>query len=241
MQKRQKIRRGLILISFLLFPITIYYFSPVLPIMGGYSGIIAGSLISFTVMFTASLFIGRLFCGWICPAAGLQEACFVVNDSQIKKGNWVKYLIWFPWLAAIVILLAISKGNIKVDPLYQTWLGISLHNPQSYFVFFGFLALIVILSFTVGKRSFCHHVCWMAPFMVAGRKLQTILKLPALKLVAVEDNCTSCKLCSKHCPMSLDVEELVHNKTMENSECILCGMCADICKKKVIRYSFSRK
>jgi len=241
MQKRQKIRRGLILISFLFFPLTIYYFSPVLPIMAGYSGIIAGSLISFAVMFIASLFIGRLFCGWTCPAAGLQEACFVVEDSPVKKGNWIKYLIWFPWLAAIVILLARSKGNLAVDPLYQTWHGISLHGPESYFVFFGFLALIVILSFTVGKRSFCHHVCWMAPFMVIGHKLQTILKLPALRLVAEKETCNSCTLCNKHCPMSLNVEELVHKESMENSECILCGMCADTCKKNVISYSFSRK
>jgi ferredoxin-type protein NapH len=28
---------------------------------------------------------------------------------------------------------------------------------------------------------------------------------------------------------------------MENSECILCGRCVDVCPKGVIKYSFDKK
>lgn len=241
MKKRQKIRTALILVSFIFFPITIYYFSPVLPIMAGLSGIIAGSLVTFFVMFILSMFIGRLFCGWICPAAGIQEACFSVNDSKVKKGNWIKFLIWAPWLSAIILILATKKEALAVDFFYQTWHGVSVHETQSYFVFFGFLTLIVVLAFSVGKRSFCHHACWMAPFMILGHRFSVMLRLPSLGLKAEKDNCISCMLCTKKCPMSLEVEAMVQKGSMENSECILCGMCADTCKKEVIRYSFGRK
>ncbi|MCA1076459.1 hypothetical protein K9O30_22675 [Clostridium bowmanii] len=47
--KRQNIRKALIIISFLLFPITIYYFSPFLIIEGMTKGIITGSFILFTL------------------------------------------------------------------------------------------------------------------------------------------------------------------------------------------------
>jgi ferredoxin-type protein NapH len=68
---RQKIRRTILLISFLFFPITLYYFSPALIIMGAAAGIIVGSFVLFGVLFVSSLLVGRGFCGWVCPGAGL--------------------------------------------------------------------------------------------------------------------------------------------------------------------------
>jgi ferredoxin-type protein NapH len=79
MTRRQKIRKAIILISFLLFPITINYFSPYIIIDGAAQGIIAGSFITFVLLFIVSLFLGRAFCGWVCPGAGIQEFCFTVN------------------------------------------------------------------------------------------------------------------------------------------------------------------
>jgi ferredoxin-type protein NapH len=61
MKTRQKIRRGLIIGSFALLPITLYYFSPVMSLGGTALGIVTGSLIVFAVQFISSLFVGRLF------------------------------------------------------------------------------------------------------------------------------------------------------------------------------------
>ena len=44
------------------------------------------------------------------------------------------------------------------------------------------LMLIVLPTLLVGRRSFCHHLCWMAPFMILGRKLRNLLNTPALRL-----------------------------------------------------------
>jgi polyferredoxin len=63
MTRRQKIRKAIILISFLLFPITINYFSPYIIIDGAAQGIITGSFITFGLLFIVSLFFGRAFCG----------------------------------------------------------------------------------------------------------------------------------------------------------------------------------
>ncbi|NPV02029.1 MAG: 4Fe-4S binding protein [Brevinematales bacterium] len=65
---KQKVRRSLILISFFLFPVTMFYFSPYLIIMGGIGGIITGSFMMFAAQFAHSLVLGRAFCGWVCPA-----------------------------------------------------------------------------------------------------------------------------------------------------------------------------
>lgn len=84
--KRQKIRKLLLIASLLLFPITLYYFSPDLIINAGLSGIINGSLIVFVLMFILSIPFGRLFCAYLCPAGGLQECGFLINEKQPKQG-----------------------------------------------------------------------------------------------------------------------------------------------------------
>jgi ferredoxin len=92
---------------------------------------------------------------------------------------------------------------------------------------------------TVGRRSFCHHVCWMAPFMVLGTKFGNLLHLPSLHLVPKNERCNGCGLCSTKCPMSLPVKEMVSRGKIDHVDCIQCGECADNCARKVIQFKFS--
>ena len=105
---------------------------------------------------------------------------------------------------------------------------------------FVLLLLIVLPAFIIGKRSFCHHFCWMALFMIVGRKIRNYFKWDALKLKANPEACKKCHTCSEHCPMSLPVEEMVSQNRMENTECILCGTCVDGCKQGAITYDFGK-
>jgi hypothetical protein len=59
MNKRQKIRKGIILFSFLLFLAIFCYLSPVLIIQASSKGIINGSFIVCILMFMASLFLAE--------------------------------------------------------------------------------------------------------------------------------------------------------------------------------------
>lgn len=238
--KRQKIRRFLLLISFLLFPVTLYYFSPVLIIEGGFSGIVTGSLLLFAALFVASLFFGRAFCGWACPAGGLQEGCFEVVDKKIgnKKVNRVKYIIWVPWLLAIILGFILHGGMKSVSFFYMTNHGISVSGIMELTIYLFFITLITVLALVIGKRGMCHTICWMAPFMIIGTKMKDRLGYPSLHLEASPEKCVQCGLCSKNCPMSLEVAKMVQAGALQNNECILCGECADLCSKKVIKLTF---
>jgi ferredoxin-type protein NapH len=227
----------------LLFPVTIYYFSPYLIIKGALQGIIVGSFLMFGLLFVLSLFLGRAFCGWACPAAGLQEACFMIKDRRAKGGKCdsLKYVIWVPWAFGIVVA-ALKAGSLRtIDPLYQTRNGLSVVDSSGYIVFYSIVGLILILSLTAGRRAFCHCVCWMAPFMVIGRGVRNSLGWPSLRLLSDKSKCVNCLTCTSSCPMSLDVNAMVQLEEMENTECILCGTCIDVCPQSVLRYSFSRQ
>ena len=110
MTTRQKVRKGLILFSFFLFPALFYYLSPVLIIQASSQGIINGSFIIFMLMFLSSLYFGRAYCGWVCPGAGCQEAIFSARDKKVSRGNLIKWLIWVPW-ASLIVLPAIRSGG----------------------------------------------------------------------------------------------------------------------------------
>lgn len=238
---RQKTRKIILLFSMLFFPITINYFSPYLIVQGSFAGIASGSLLLFAGLFLSSLLFGRVFCGWVCPAGALQDVCNTIVDKRTaRKQNRIKYLIWVPWLLAIIAGFVSAGGLKQVNAVYYTDYGISVSAPAGYVVYFGVVFLIVGVSLVFGRRSFCHSVCWMAPFMVIGNAIRSSLGLSGLRLKAYPNRCVSCKLCTKICPMSLNVTEMVRADRMLDPECILCGSCADVCPKDAIRMGLGK-
>lgn len=238
--KRQKVRKLLQLVSLLLFPVTLYYFSPYLILEGGFAGIVSGSLLTFAALFAFSLLFGRAFCGWLCPAGALQEVCAQAVDKKVS-GKWVnriKYLLWAPWLLGIVLAFVSAGGIRSADFFYRTDHGISASGTGGWFMYFSVVGLILVPALLLGRRGMCHSVCWMAPFMVIGTKIKNILGYPSLRLRAEPEKCTGCGLCSRNCPMSLDISEMVRRGRAGHGECILCGECADRCRSNAVRLTF---
>jgi polyferredoxin len=245
---RQRIRKALIILTFLSFPVTMNFLSPYVIIDGATQGIINGSLVMFGLMFLSSLFLGRLWCGWVCPGGGMQEIVEPVNGRPVngRKLDWIKWLIWVPWVSLIVLFAIGAGGFHSVDLLLNTQGGISVAGTPdrpiiiAYIIYYAVVSLFVGLAFLVGRRAACHTICWMAPFMIIGRWIRNRFGWSSLRLAAEASACADCKKCTSNCPMSLDVNHMVQSGRMENTECILCGTCVDNCAKKAIRYSFGR-
>ncbi|MCX7041021.1 MAG: 4Fe-4S binding protein [Spirochaetes bacterium] len=173
--------------------------------------IVTGSLLIFAVQFLSSLFVGRLFCGWACPVGGLQEAVGLLRGKLVNRRriSWIKWVVWAPWIASLAFFALRAGGFTRVEVFYQTWHGISVADLPSLIAYAAVVALFLVLSLTVGRRAGCHAVCWMAPFMVIGRKIRNVFAWPSLRLGAHADRCT------------------------------LRGTCVDVCPRGVIRNSFS--
>jgi ferredoxin-type protein NapH len=233
--RRQSVRRFTSLIGLLLFPVVLNYLSPYLIVHAAAGGIVNGSLLVFTGLLVLSLVLGRSWCAWACPGAALQEFCARIVGKPANRGrDFIKWIIWVPWLAAIVLLAIRAGGYSSVQPTYMTEGGISVVAPYNYAIYFSVVGLILVLCLAGGRRGFCHYACWMAPFMISGRAIRNFFGWRAVRLEARADKCTECGLCTRSCTMSLPVQEMVLSERIENAECILCAVCADTCPRGAI-------
>ncbi len=163
---RQRIRKTLVILAFLYFPITMNNLSPYLVIDGAAQGVVNGSLVMFGLMFLSSLFLGRLWCGWICPGGGMQEMVEPVNNRPVRlfRIDWIKWLIWIPWITLIIFMAARAGGYHRIDVLAGTDNGISVAGSPDrpiinayiihYFVIFLFTGLAVIMGRGLGVIRF---------------------------------------------------------------------------------------
>ena len=225
------------MLMFLLFPIYINFLSPVLIIGGAYSGLITGSFVFFIILFVASLFFGRFWCGWLCPAGGMQDACETFSPRYGTKfaGIIFKYTYWILWLALIVMFFLRAGGIHGVDIMFSSESFISIMNDPIVIVYLGVVLLVFIMNLTLGQQSFCKYLCWMSPFMEIGNRIRSRLKLPGLRLKTDDHDCIACGLCSKTCPMSIQVQDQIITGTIKNTDCVMCYQCADVCPKNCIK------
>ncbi len=233
---RQKIRKGILTFLALMFPLLFFFLSPYVIIASASEGILNGSAIVFGLLFLFSVVGSRLFCGWLCPGGAIQDFVFVSNDKR-WNGKWknaLKYIIWAVWFSFIVFLW-VKHWPLKPDFFYMIGLDLPV-----VIMYFFVTTLIFVLSLLTGKRGMCHSLCWMAPFMVIGEKLADLLHIPRFRLKAKSELCVSCGKCSKNCPMSLNVAEMVKTGKLSSLECISCLECVDGCPKKAISFGISR-
>lgn len=242
MKPRQKLRRLLGIFWLILFPLSFYYFSPYVCIMGAFEGRISGSVLLFGLLFVQSLLLGRAFCGWVCPAGAFMDLLASARTKRVSRNKifWIKYLVWAPWLLTL-LLVFLRQKSLVLDPLYATENGISVSSVASLMTWFMVMLVFFVLSLIVGKRAGCHTICWMAPFMILGKGLRKSLNLPGLRLKAKTESCISCGQCSKQCPLSLDVQTLVKQRSLDHADCVLCGQCVDTCPVNVLDFTWRTK
>jgi polyferredoxin len=220
------------------FPAFFYYLSPFIPLIGSVEGIIAGSLVVFAVLFLAAIFLGRGFCAYVCPGGTLQDLLAEGRSRAFPRRalGWLKYVIWAVWLGMLLFFFRRAGGVQGLHVTFHTEHGLSVTNLHALIIYLIVVAVFAGLALAFGRRAACHTICWMAPFMVFGRRLGFATGLPALRVAAAPGTCTSCGRCDNVCPMSLPVSRLQRRGTITSSDCILCGRCVDTCPKKTLSF-----
>jgi len=235
-----KIRKPIVIFTAVLFHLLLVFhllFSPVIVVMASWKGIVNASFFAFAGMFLLALFFGRAYCAWFCPGCGVQELInlFVRKKAKNNRVLYLKYIVFALWMGSIAAGY-LSGGFREVDLSYGM-ADVSLQ--QKILLTAGAVAVIVPLGAVFGQFASCKYLCWQVPLIIAGTAIRNYLALPGLRLQSMPENCSNCMACDKSCPMALHVHDRVKKGNMNHPECIMCGNCADACKREAIRFTLT--
>lgn len=237
----QIIRHIIQVVSFILFPGLFILTWDSIEII--YKSIISGtftlsSMLSPILILVAvipiTIFWGRFFCGYLCAFGSMQEFLnFVAKNFKIKQieidSKVDKYLKNVKYMI-IVLLIILWTLNITADSIspwnifgiyssYKGWVDFT-----AFLTFGGFLLLLIIISSLFIERAFCKYFCPL------GGVFSIISKFRLFNIKKNSSTCVNCNLCTKKCPMKIDVnnETNIYGK-VKSGECIDCFKCIDSC------------
>lgn len=239
--KRQIVRMFILLISFAVFPITVVYLAPAPPLISLKAGIVNISVITIFTIFMSGFVFRRAFCGWLCPGGGCQLVANSLNNKRVQdqRTNWFRVILVSVWVVMMISTLFIGNHILKFEP-GNPGTGKFADSEIRYFI--PYIPVVVFMFLFVlifGKRGFCHKGCWIYPLLQFSTFTGKIIHTPSLYIkINSREDCNNCKLCTKNCSMSIDINSYVlSNKGLPNN-CIQCGTCVDKCPNDVLKFSF---
>ncbi len=196
------------------------------------------AILFFSLMFlmfllaAASIFYGRVYCGYLCPQMIFSEASLAVEARLgrfINKRFYhlpaarrlaVKRALFLAVLAAASVFLAFIFIAYFVEPrdLFRRLMSFDIRTAGG--IAGATVTLITFLDFTLVRQRFCTTAC---PYGY----LQGILGDGNTLLVQYRDEnreCIECKKCVRVCEMGIDIRT-----SPFQIECTHCGDCIDAC------------
>ncbi|MEN3009786.1 MAG: 4Fe-4S binding protein [Candidatus Bipolaricaulaceae bacterium] len=181
---------------------------------------VSGYLILFLLPVVAALFVGRIFCGYVCPFGALQELL------HVRRWAWrVPPLVWrvLNVLRYAVLLHLVGRVLLTHTVILQDFSPFkplfTFGGTPATLAFTVAFALLSVFTF----RPFCRSLC---PY---GALLSLVSRVSFFHLQA-GPTCASCGLCTKTCPGAA-----MRKGIPDAGECLLCGACGEGCPRAALR------
>ncbi|MFA9422918.1 MAG: 4Fe-4S binding protein [Sedimentibacter sp.] len=167
-----------------------------------------------------SLFLGRFFCGFICPIGALQDFFKYIGVKiglkaiKLKKPIYSKLeLLKYFILIAVLVLSILEMGNL-IGP-FSPWLAYLNCFLGLNFTIGTIILLAIIVVSLFAKRIFCRFFCPLGAF-------QSLLYAIGPFKIHKSQNCNGCAHCIRNCPVNIE-----NNDDIISPECINCLECID--------------
>lgn len=190
-------------------------------------------LIAMLIPILVALFLGRVFCSWICPISFFSELMDrIYRLLKGKKRTYDKLTIpkrtlWFALIGEILLAMIIAAPIfVFLSPPGLVGREIMMLVFFKRFAIEGVVIFIVLGLHLFSRRFFCRYLCPL------GALLAFIGSKRKLVISRNESVCMNCKLCDKVCPMDLKPSEYGRASIY----CWNCGECVDTCKKKALSF-----
>jgi polyferredoxin len=198
------------------------------------------NLIVLVAVLATAFLLRAAFCGWICPLGFLQDlisgfSAFLRKRipplrqgiaALKKRGARLAFLDRYLRLVKYGVLawavIGAAAYGFMVFRDYDPWSALLNIAEFSFTPGIIVLAITLIASFFV-ERPWCRYAC---PLGAASGLLG---KISPVYLERKASACTSCKICTKACPMGLEV----HTATkIQSADCVGCLECVGACPRQ---------
>jgi len=201
-----------------------------------------------TVILT--LFVGRFFCGFVCPLGTINQFTGWlsgrgrdpdgrVEANRYRRSQALKYYLLF-FLLALAALGSVQIGlidplpllyrsvNLALLPLADPGLGVLSDEPRLYASVWliGTVLLVVVGLSLVYPRFFCRFVC------PVGALFGLLSRFTPWRIGKTADTCGDCRICEQYCEGACRP-----SGKFIGGECVLCFNCFDVCPASRITFA----
>ncbi len=173
----------------------------------------------FFVPLVLSLFVGRAFCGGVCPLGGMQDLVLVrpveVPYRLDKALGWLKYIY-----LALAIWFAVQPASERefIICRFDPFVGFFRFAGPADMLLIG--GGFLVLGLFVG-RPYCRYLC---PY---GALLAVLSRVAWRGVTITPDKELDCGLCAQACPLGA-----IEQMRAIRSSCLFCARCYAWCPRE---------
>ncbi|MFT5699495.1 MAG: ferredoxin-type protein NapH [Desulforhopalus sp.] len=196
------------------------------------------SVVGMVIPVLIALFLGRVFCSWLCPVSFILEILdrirkaftgkkYIANSLLIAKK-----ILWFTLIAELVLSMVLGAPVfVFLSPPGLVGREIMMLVFFKTFAFEGGILILILFLELLTRRFFCRSFCPL------GGLLAFIGRKRSLQVKVEDSNCTDCGLCIRVCPMGLNPQQ----GEGESAYCWNCGECLDSCYFDALHFAWKDK
>ncbi len=193
------------------------------------------SLIGMVIPVAIALALGRVFCSWVCPISFFLELFDALRLRLFRRRHlanrliFAKKILWFVLIAEIVLSMVLGAPLfVFLSPPGLVGREIMMLVFFKSFALEGLLLASILFLELLTRRLFCRTFCPL------GGMLAFLGRYRRLRIHHTKDDCTSCGMCSKACPMGL----LPEQGEGTSAYCWNCGECVDACRMQALSFQW---
>jgi polyferredoxin len=207
-------------------------------------------LLWWLVVLIPTLFLGRLFCGWVCPMGSLNQFLSSICprskkkrivSNRYKKWQMMKYFLLIAGVAAALFrsgiiawidpfCLLIRSAGISILPAAASKKYFAVYQPHYWMSLLSILLFLALLAMNVRvTRFWCRALCPL------GALLGLTARWSILRLHKNPTSCNQCKACLIDCQGG---DDPIAGAEWHKAECHLCLNCVEACPHGSLQFQF---